>query len=214
MGKYKAEEITYRGIVFRRYPESPNWADQVYYTPGYLYRKHGVGRLHQEIWRDAHGTIPAGCVIHHIDGNPINNVLNNLQCLPENEHLNNHGASMSEEKKQKARESLMIAREYASRWHGSPEGREWHRVLGQLSWEGRTPRTLVCDQCGEQYQTLSLGKNSRFCSNNCKSAWRRASGIDNEQRICAKCGQTFPCNRYSGQRFCSVACGKQIHRHK
>ncbi len=214
MGKYKAEGITYRGIVFRRYPESPNWADQVYYTPGYLHRKHGVGRLHQEIWKDVHGIIPTGNVIHHIDGNPINNDLSNLQCLPGGEHLNNHGASMSEEKRQHLRDNMDAVRVYASRWHGSPEGREWHKVMGKMAWEGREPQSFICDQCGSEYQTISLSGNTRFCSNNCKSAWRRASGVDNEQRVCAKCGQSFLCNKYSVQRFCSRLCGQKERRSK
>ncbi len=155
-----------------------------------------------------------GYIIHHIDGNPINNELSNLQCLLESDHLNNHGAAMSEAKRQHLRDNMEAVRVFASRWHGSPEGREWHKIMGKMAWEGREPQTFICEQCGREYQTISLSGNTRFCSNNCKSAGRRASGVDNEQRTCAKCGQSFPCNKYSVQRFCSRLCGQRERRSK
>lgn len=43
--------------------------------------------LHRVIWSDHHGPIPRDCIIHHIDGNPLNNEISNLSCIPLIEHL-------------------------------------------------------------------------------------------------------------------------------
>ncbi len=63
----KSEVIYYKDIAFRRYPNSSKWADRNYYVPNATHRKRGIGRLHQEIWKDAHGLIPEGYHIHNLD---------------------------------------------------------------------------------------------------------------------------------------------------
>jgi len=42
--------------------------------------------LHRNIWEKLHGPIPEGCVIHHVDFNPLNNKPDNLQCITRSEH--------------------------------------------------------------------------------------------------------------------------------
>lgn len=55
--------------------------------------------------------------------------------------------------------------------------------------------------------TLSPGRlTDKFCSNNCKSAYRRKSGVDNEERICKICGEIFITNKYSKAKVCSKKC--------
>ena len=41
-------------------------------------------------WEKAYGPIPPGHEIHHIDGNPENNDLNNLSCLSKEAHIKKH----------------------------------------------------------------------------------------------------------------------------
>lgn len=41
---------------------------------------------HVYVWEQANGPKPAGCDIHHIDGNGKNNALENLVCLTKSEH--------------------------------------------------------------------------------------------------------------------------------
>jgi len=119
----KAEVIEYKGIKFRRYPESPNWADRMYYVPNGVHRGRGVGRLHQEIWRGANGPIPEGCVVHHKDGDSLNNVLDNLDCISGEEHRAHHAATMSDERREWLRANMDKIRPAASAWHRSEEGR-------------------------------------------------------------------------------------------
>ena len=40
------------------------------------------------VWREAHGTIPEGAVIHHRDGDPSNDAVDNLQMFPSQGHHN------------------------------------------------------------------------------------------------------------------------------
>jgi len=68
----------------------------------YLYTNHptkkrldGVGYrcfLHRVIWEQEHGEIPKDHVIHHIDGNSLNNNIENLECVSIIEHGARHRA--------------------------------------------------------------------------------------------------------------------------
>src|ERR1700722_9087610 len=88
----KSECIVFNGIKFRRYPEAKQASHRNYYSPASNYRRKGVGALHQEIWKAANGPIPLFCEIHHRDGNPLNNQLDNLECLTKSEHESAHVA--------------------------------------------------------------------------------------------------------------------------
>lgn len=202
----RAESITFNGIEFRRYPESRRWADRVYYTPGGTHRTQGVGRLHEEVWKAAHGAIPAGHCIHHRDGNPLNNALDNLACVPREEHHRHHSDAHRGVLDPTRLASLEKARPLAAQWHRSAAGRRWHSALGKQSWQGREPLERVCAQCGRSFGTMARRESDRFCSNACKSAWRRQSGVDNETRTCAWCGKEFVANRYDKKRFCTRSC--------
>ena len=49
---------------------------------------------HQAVWVKAYGPVPAGHHIHHLDGNGLNNALDNLQAMPAAEHNRMpHGAA-------------------------------------------------------------------------------------------------------------------------
>jgi hypothetical protein len=45
---------------------------------------------HRRIWSGCFGPIPEGYVIHHIDGNKLNNQIDNLRCMPLPEHARLH----------------------------------------------------------------------------------------------------------------------------
>ena len=86
----RVESITFNGITFRRYPDSPKSAHRNYYWPSGNYRKRGTGALHVEIWRASYGAIPDGYLVHHRDGNPLNNEVDNLQLVTHREHAAIH----------------------------------------------------------------------------------------------------------------------------
>lgn len=200
----RKEEVEFNGIVFRRYPDSKRMEDRRYFKPHAGHIKRGVEALHREIWKAHYGPIPDGWHIHHKNGDTGDNRIENLECLPGARHLSMHGAQP--DRAEWAREQMDKIRPLASEWHRSEAGREWHRQHGRDAWIGKQPVKHICDQCGAEYETLASHDAVRFCSNNCKSAWRRASGVDDEQRVCAECGETFTTNRYNKTACCSLSC--------
>lgn len=208
----KSESVIYNGITFRRYPESKRRTDRVYFTPGAWDKQRGVGRLHEEIWKAANGPIPEGHHIHHIDHDPLNNDLSNLACLSKPEHHRHHGNDPASQQRLHSTEQmkhLNAIREKASEWHSSPEGVEWHREHGRKVMAERPLLAGTCEQCGNAFTSkLPL----RFCSNKCKAAWRRASGVDNETRVCKLCGIEFTVNRYAIKNYCSRSCASRAAR--
>jgi hypothetical protein len=86
----KAEVVVFEGIKYRRYPEAKQWSHRMYYRPGIANVRAGYKHLHQDIWRRAHGEIPAGHNIHHKDGNPLNNSVENLELVKTKEHALAH----------------------------------------------------------------------------------------------------------------------------
>lgn len=198
------EVIEFNGIKYRRYPESENRTDRVYFSPGIADRQRGVGRLHQEVWKSHYGEIPEGHHIHHIDGAPLNNDITNLQCLPYDEHLKEHpipGGSP---------EHMARIQELAKEWHGSAEGRAWHSEHAKRNLALRAPISKSCEQCGAAYEDHSIGGSGRFCSNKCKAKWRRDAKIDHEERTCEICGSSFTANKYDKARTCSRSCGFRL----
>ena len=210
----KAEIVVYNGIRFRRYPDATAWADRMYYVPNMAERQRGIGRLHQEIWKEANGPIPEGYEVHHKDHNPLNNNIANLELLSAADHHAHHDGNYTAEQLRLMRLRAKHARRAASNWHKSEEGRAWHHEMGLLSSAARYPVTRVCEYCGQEFESdnitaLRTRLAVRFCSNKCKAAARYHSGVDDEQRICAHCGESFTVNRYLKSRYCSRKCARQ-----
>ncbi|MFL4491554.1 HNH endonuclease signature motif containing protein [Streptomyces sp. VTCC 41912] len=206
------DRVIFNGVIFRRYPDSDNWPDRSYFTPGIADRQRGVGRLHQEIWKAVHGPIPEGYHIHHKDENTLNNSPDNLACISAAEHNAEHAAPGVFPPWLEA--VHLLALERAAEWHRSEEGRAWHREHGRRCWEGREYSSFTCEQCGAEYKSRAGQGQNRFCSNSCKSQWRRVSGVDNEDRTCGYCGQVFRINKYAKARTCSRVCGQGLRRQR
>lgn len=203
MGKgLNPETVEWNGHVYRRYPESARPTDRRYFKRSP--RKGSPIYLHREVWEFYFGPIPPNHHIHHKDLNPANNAIENLECLPCKQHLSAH--EHSPETIQKRRANLDRIRPLAKAWHSSPEGLEKHWEIGRMVYENFVPSAKPCEACSKVFLPRSLGKRDRFCSNACKSAWRRKSGVDNEQRTCLQCSKTFSANKYSDTKTCSRSC--------
>lgn len=200
--------ITHNGIEFRRYPDSGRRSDRVYYRPSANHIRLGVGYLHQEIWKQAHGPIPAGHHVHHLDEDPLNNDLDNLAVIDGRKHLSEHGLARAARGELGPLPPHALAK--AAEWHRSPEGLAWHSEHGKNTWLSRETISATCEQCDTTYESF---RPVRFCSNACRSAARRASGVDNVALVCPVCGVGFTVNRYAvhPERCCSRTCA-QRHR--
>jgi hypothetical protein len=181
-----------------------------YYLCGRYYQKCGQ-RLHRVVWQAHNGAIPRRAHIHHRDHNKHNNQPENLDCVRGEDHIAYHGRQRAGEF---AVSLALHARPAAAEWHGSAEGKAWHREHWGKNCQNlyRSVR-LACDQCGSEFETIDHGRN-RFCSNACKSAWRRDQLIDDVERKCGGCGVAFFANRYTDGLYCSRKCYQQTESGK
>jgi len=202
----KPETIIFKNIEFRRYPESKRRTDSIYYTASSCYYKQGIRRLHTEIWKDKHGEILKGYVIHHKDGNSLNNNIENLECIKRESHQSSHVKEYCENNKEKIIKNLNNIRPLSKKWHKTKEGKKLHAKLAKNLHSVK--HELVCKFCGKKY--LSTHKTGKFCSRSCEKKFRRKSGIDNEQRICALCGSKFITNKNTKIKYCSRKCAGKI----
>lgn len=180
-----------------------------FYLCGKYFQHKGL-RLHRAVWEHHNGPILDGHHVHHEDEDRSNNQSDNLECLSPHEHL---GGKHGEASAERGKVALSAAREGAAKWHGSEEGRKWHSKHFEESIRPIMDQQVdcTCEQCGKGYQLGRIAAhNSKFCSNACKSAWRRAAGLDDEQRQCAQCGAEFTANKYKKQKACSRDCGGKL----
>ncbi len=163
-------------------------------------------RLHVYTWEKYNGRVPKGFHVHHKDHDKSNNDISNLELIPSSKHSKHHAIDYVENHINDMIEKLNNnARPKATEWHKSEEGRKWHKEnYEKIKNKLHVKEVYVCEFCGKEFQTLK--GNNRFCSNNCKSAWRRKSGIDNEDRICIICNKNFITNKYSKAKTCSNEC--------
>lgn len=161
----------------------------------------GKKLLHRMIWEHYKGPIPKGHVIHHKNGNKMNNTIENLECMSHAEHCRLHRLKESETvSKRMSKHS-----EKLHQWHRSEEGKESLANKARKQFENRPLRPCVCCECGKEF----LSKHTvptKFCSKSCMSRERRNSGKDNESRTCIICLSNFTINKYQYTKTCSKPC--------
>lgn len=165
-------------------------------------------RAHRWVWTCSHGAIPKGHHIHHIDGNKSNNCISNLEILQSREHLSRH---MTPERREAAAMWASKIRPLTKEWHRSLEGKEWHRMHAYRSLPTVIGKIypMSCQNCSKHFNGKKKGQT--FCSNACKSSFRRNSGVDNVNRNCENCQTSYRVNRYAKRRFCSRVCSNTLY---
>lgn len=161
-------------------------------------------RLHNYVWIKYFGDIPKGYHVHHKDRNVENNDISNLELKMAATHLSDHGKE--EWRKDKLRENMLkYVIPAAAKWHSSKEGIEWHKKHYEAVRDKlHKPINRRCAHCGKEYWTHKAGH--LYCSNNCKSAARKMSGVDNIYVKCLACDNEFGTNKYSRAKYCSKEC--------
>ena len=153
-------------------------------------------RQARDIWRRTFGPIPRGWHIHHENGDPFDNRPKNLECLSPKEHAERH----PDPSRTFSRKASLAA----AAWHRSSAGRRWHRKHGKGVFSRRRPTTRRCQMCFREFISISI--RARYCSNACKSAYRRRIGLDIIERVCLGCGRSFCVSRYDDTKNCSRSC--------
>lgn len=195
--------IEFNGIKFRRYPNSKIHVRRTRYSPHSFHRKRGVESLHREIWKFYNGPIPAGYHIHHIDGDPLNNAIENLECLSEEEHRAKHSG---------VKICAHCGKHFDTKSMGtaiycSAACTTLARYHSGIDHESRT-----CIGCGTAFRCHKHSK-TKYCSESCasKSQWKRqhAARLSEQgvQKVCAFCGIEFIDNTYEEKAiYCSTSC--------
>jgi hypothetical protein len=174
-----------------------------YYLCGKYFQRAGR-RLHVAVWEDQNGRkVPDGHDVHHRDHDRSHNQPGNLEAKPRGKHISDHQLGHERGIPPKATAA-------AARWHGTDEGLAWHhRHYEAHKHLLHRQDDFKCDQCGAAFTAADNGQN-RFCSNGCKTKWRKASGIDNETRHCVRCKTDFVVNRYSKTATCGRTCAAAV----
>jgi hypothetical protein len=142
--------------------------------------------------------------IHHMDDDPLNNDIKNLECLTVKDHFAEH--EWDEDRRFNNRTLLNRIRPLTKAWHSSLEGKAKHSEIGKQAWINFVPIDLNCKQCGKSFKSTRVGHDNKFCTNACKSAWRRKEGLDNVEKNCELCGSSFTSNKHAKVRFCTRSC--------
>ena len=171
-------------------------------------------RMHVYVWEFYNGPVPQGFHIHHIDEDKSNNDISNLELLSEFDHLSLHSQEAVDKNYDKMIRNLNInARPKANEWHSSKDGREWHkRHYDAMKEKLYVPKKFKCEQCGTEFVSTKSG--CRFCSNTCKTAWRRNSGVDDITKICVECGGEYTANKYQKTKYCPVCRNRKHSRNR
>lgn len=162
-------------------------------------------RLHREVWEYYNGEIPKDYHIHHVDGNTHNNNIENLNLIHKRLHLKFEGKKRFKNNPKFAKEFHAKGIVSAKEWHKSEQGIQWHKEHAKIYTFGVFDYPeKECLQCTKLFKPKT--KQTKFCHNNCKSAFRKKQGTDNQKRICKKCGVEFECNKYNQQQNCKRGC--------
>jgi len=180
--------IEFNGRVYKRYPNGKH--------PNYYYWKFGHGNkqsemLHHAVYKFYHGEIPNGKIIHHIDHNPLNNSIENLEAVSRSEHNRLHPEKIDNI----VRMGLNTKGAYTkSNWN-----QRRIKAIARLQSEER-----VCEQCGGRFTATNV--HQRFCSKKCHHKWQYTSPKCTTEMVCQYCGITFMGNKYLKPKCCSKEC--------
>lgn len=138
-----------------------------YYLSGAYFGRDGH-RLHRVVYAAAHGPIPAGQHVHHVNGDRHDNRLANLKLLDPGEHSAHHGATTTPAQREARRRNVLAAA--AGNALISTEDRAAASARG---WESIVRAVIACEVCGVPVETPFPGR-ARYCGGTCRQRARRA----------------------------------------
>lgn len=200
--------VRFNGFLYQKYSDRP-----------YYERVGGHYFLHRDTWIYYKGEIPEGYHIHHKDENTSNNTIENLEMLTAEDHRELHKEALIKRSTSPEHfEHLAKIRPLTVEWHGSKEGKEWHKAHALKTIHAPNspkpfskiiPVDKVCGVC----QRVFISKNPKrqnTCSQEChnvkhneKRTLRRKENAP--ERSCQHCTKPYT-SVYKKQRFCCTQC--------
>lgn len=138
--------------------------------------------LHIEVWKAANGEIPKGCEIHHIDFNPSNNALENLQCLTVSEHRSLHCKLRNQ--KPKSYDIVVACAQCGKEFMASRSDAKFCSAACHSKWaraHGKCNETRKCACCGKVFLTKPE-RRTQYCSKICAAIAHKKNKLTLEQR--------------------------------
>ena len=185
-------------------------ADRRYYRPHAGHVRNGVSSLHREIWRDHFGPIPDGHHIHHIDGNPDNNDIENLNAsrlaiISAITGTSHHLIASSPNSKR-----LGCCRRAASVrcWQQPQSG-----IVSMANVHGKAvPVERKCEQCGGSTPISRSRENASSAPTN--ASRHGVAPVASMMKIAPAlfAGRRSGINKFFTARTCSRVCGARSHR--
>jgi hypothetical protein len=161
--------------------------------------------LHRQMWFDAYGEIAKGFQVHHKNGDAFDNRIDNFELVERINHLKTHGKERVTKDPAAFKRLAEIGREYAKEWHRSEVGIEWHKKHAKdFNFGVRDYGEFACLSCNKPFNAKR--GSQKFCSNACKSAFRRNNNPDMITRKCDKCGSEYITRKYLPAYYCSKQC--------
>lgn len=194
----KGKFAWYKGVKFTRDEKT-----------GYYLNSTLRKRLHRYVYEKEIGTLPKGrgFNIHHKDGDKKNNDISNLELMTNSKHQKEHG-----EKKAKENPDFFVNFQKkgiaaAPEWHRSKEGRKWHAEHYENNIKNIMQETEIrnCLNCNKEFEAKKHFKG-KYCTNSCKTKYRRKNKLDNINKNCSVCGKMFNSNKYDKTETCSNEC--------
>lgn len=155
------------------------------------YYKDRKGRqMHRAVWAYHWGDIPKKMLVHHIDGDPSHNQVDNLEVLTVSQHLKHHYAK-DPTRRENSKAYLKKAR--------------------AVAFKRDVEKT--CIHCGGTFMAMRMhAKSAKYCSSECSykhSYEHNKSGF--RTSVCPVCKMEFEakCRR---TKTCSYECGWELRR--
>lgn len=192
-----------------KYPIQEFMGRRFYMRPGVGYYrcdpKYGGEYMHRVVWRHFNGPIGPDDHVHHIDGNPANNAIENLEVMHSSDHARHHFIHDGPHATA-CQAWLDTIRPKAAEARRHPAVRAKLSEAAKKGAAERGDRTVTCVHCGVEFTCKAGYRRRMFCSRKCNHYARLKSGVDDVERACIQCGASFQTNRYVAASHCSKSC--------
>ena len=184
---------------------------------GIVYRKMKDGhfqsssKIHRDVQKYFFGVIPDGYVIHHIDNNPANNDISNLQCITRIQHSKIHAEISGVKPPPHPLENYtcdycgkkFTKQKRSAKWHFC--SRKCESAYMYRCLENQEKRT--CAYCGKEF-FVNKHATANCCCNSCAQKLRFIG--HSSKKVCPVCGKTFETISSQDNVCCSHKCASTL----